>query len=245
MPRSGSTLLCDLLRQTGVSGAPASFFRAQSMANFSADWGIPAQRLEDFDQSYIDSARQHGCAGGGRFGMRIMWDNMPGLLARLTQIFRQAATDRARLELAFGPLQFIHLYRRDQVAEAVSYTIAEQTGLWHRHADGTERERVAPPAEPIYDAGQIRRNYDIVTKGHEDWLRWFAGENIDPHRLFYEDLADDLVAALRGVLRSLNLDPTKADHLRPGTARLADSRNAEWAARFRAETGLAPASTEG
>ncbi|HMF66717.1 MAG TPA: Stf0 family sulfotransferase, partial [Phyllobacterium sp.] len=29
-PRSGSTLLCDLLESTGIAGRPASYFRSES-----------------------------------------------------------------------------------------------------------------------------------------------------------------------------------------------------------------------
>ncbi|MEJ6403068.1 Stf0 family sulfotransferase [Yoonia sp. 2307UL14-13] len=244
MPRSGSTLLCDLLKQTKTAGKPDSFFRPQSMADFAARWDVPAQTLETFDHSYLGTALDRGTAGTGCFGMRIMWNNIPGLITRLDQLFPQTTTDQGRLQTAFGPLQFIHLFRRDKVAEAVSYAIAEQSGLWHRNADGTELERVAPPAEPVYDAAHIHRTYRIVTEGGEAWLRWFETHQITPFALAYEDLACDPVRQLHRVLQFLGRDPSKADGVVPGTARLADGRNAEWVARFRAEAGIAPAAIQ-
>lgn len=244
MPRSGSTLLCDLLGQTGTAGRPNSFFRPQSMADFAACWGVPAQTLKVFDQSYINTVLDRGTAGTGCFGMRIMWNNVPDLITRLGQLFPQAETDQERLQAAFGPLQFIHLFRRDKVAEAVSYAIAEQSGLWHRNADGTELERISPPAEPVYDAVHIHKTYQIVTEGSDAWQRWFDAQQITPFAQAYEDLADNPTGHLRKILQFLNIDPSKSDGITPGTARLADDRNAAWAARFRAEAGIAPAPTQ-
>lgn len=244
MPRSGSTLLCDLLTQTGVAGHPNSFFCPQSIADFAAEWDVPAPTLESFDQSYIETAIAHGSARTGCFGMRIMWqNNIPGLLQRLVTLFPRCDSDLDRLHAAFGPLAFIHLSRQDRVAEAVSYAMAEQTGLWHRHADGTEMERIAPPTEPIYHFDQIQLFYQEVNEGHAQWDTWFADQGIKPLRVIYEDLAHDPLGAMRTILRFLDLDPAAADGITPGTARMADARNADWAARFRTEAGLAPTPT--
>ncbi|WP_341367866.1 Stf0 family sulfotransferase [Yoonia sp. BS5-3] len=242
MPRSGSTLLCDLLSQTGVAGKPNSFFRPQSLADFAAEWDVPAPSLDDFDQSYIDAALTHGSANTGCFGMRIMWqNNVPDFIQRLGVLFPAAQTDLDRLQAAFGPLKFIHLARRDLVAEAVSYVIADQSGLWHRNADGSELERTRPPAEPDYDFDAIHAIYEEVSVGHGNWNSWFDGQNITPLQVAYEDLAQDPNDQLRRVLHFLGCDERKADGIRPGTARLSDARNADWAARFREEAGLAPA----
>lgn len=242
MPRSGSTMLCDLLTQTGVAGRPNSFFRPQSMADFAKEWNVPAQTLEGFDQSYIDTAITQGTAGTGCFGMRIMWqNNMPGLLKRLGALYPEASTALEKLQAGFGPLKFIHLARADKVAEAVSLAIAEQSGLWHRNADGTELERIAPPAEPIYNAAQIHEAYREVTTGQDAWANWFAAQDITPIRVTYEALAEAPDTQLARILIFLGLDPGKAAGITPGTARLANQRNRDWTKRFRAEAGLAPA----
>ncbi|MFQ1702475.1 Stf0 family sulfotransferase [Loktanella agnita] len=241
MPRSGSTMLCDLLKQTGVAGRPNSFFRPQSMGDFAARWNVPAHGIDDFALAYLCAVRDRGTAGTGCFGMRIMWDNLPGLASRLRQLFPAARGDRACLNAAFGKLKFIHLFRADKVAEAVSYDIAEQSGLWHRNADGTEMERVAPPAEPVYDKARIQAAYADVTAGNDAWLAWFENQAITPLSISYEALAAASAQHLRQILQFIGMDPSRADGIVPGTAPLADERNRAWAERFRAETGLAPA----
>ncbi len=239
MPRSGSTLLCDLLTQTGVAGRPNSFFRPQSMGDFANDWGIPAQTIDGFDHAYIDTARAQGTAQTGCFGMRIMWTNVPLLTARLAQLYRSTADDHTLLQAAFGPLKFIHLARADKVAEAVSLDIAEQSGLWHRNADGTERERTAKAAEPVYDATRIQAAYDEVTDGQRAWDAWFTKQNITPLRVSYEALAAQPTPQLRRILSHIGADPDKANNAAPQTAVLSSERNRMWAARFRKEAGLA------
>ena len=240
MPRSGSTLLCDLLFKTGIAGRPNSFFRPQSMADFATGWNVPVQTLDGFDQSYIDTVLMHGSAGTGCFGMRIMWNNIARLSARLGMLHPEVSGDFERLQVAFGPMDFIHLTRADKVAEAVSLTIAEQSGLWHRNADGSEMERTAPSTEPAYDFAQIQAAYREVTEGQDAWYDWFTAQGIEPLAVTYEALAKAPVTELARILEFLGLDPEKANGITPGTAKLATRRNFEWAARFRADAGLAP-----
>lgn len=234
-------MLCDLLKQTGVAGRPGSYFRPESMADFATRNNLPAQTLDGFDQAYLTSAITRGTDGTQCFGLRIMWPHMPGLTARLQQLFPAAKDELASLRAAFGKLKFIHLSRTDKVAEAISLHIAEQSGLWHRHADGTELERTPPTAEPVYDYARIQTAYEDVMAGNDAWLAWFENQAITPLSISYEALAAAPAQHLRQILQFIGMDPSRADGIVPGTAPLADERNRAWAERFRAETGLAPA----
>jgi LPS sulfotransferase NodH len=210
------------------------------MADFARDWGISPQTIHGFDQSYIDIALDRGAARTGCFGMRIMWNNMAHLVARLAQLYPATADDCHLLQSAFGRLKFIHLARADKVAEAVSLDIAEQSGLWHRNADGTERERTADAAKPIYDRARIQAAYEEVTDGQNAWDVWFAQQGITPLRVNYEALAEDHVTQLRRILSFIGADPDKAHGATPQTSVLSAELNRAWAARFRKESGLAP-----
>jgi LPS sulfotransferase NodH len=75
-------MLCDLLRRTGIAGAPESLFRPADIATYANEWGVTATD-QSWGRAYIDAACRHGRAGTGCFGMRIMWRDMPGFLARL------------------------------------------------------------------------------------------------------------------------------------------------------------------
>ena len=154
-PRSGSTLLCDLLTESGVAGRPASFYRQQSIAYYAEQFGVPPGEGSAFDRDYLAAVRQHGTDDTGTFSLRIMWSSVADLMARLAPLFPDWATDAARFERAFGAPLYVHLSRRNKVAQAVSRLKAEQTGLWHRAADGSERERTAPAQPAVYDGARL------------------------------------------------------------------------------------------
>lgn len=238
-PRSGSTMCCDLLASTRVAGNPNSFFRPQSIADFCSAWDVPETAIETFDQSYIDTALERGSAGTGCFGMRIMFSNMASLQARLTQLYPDADADVTRLSKAFGPLRFIHLTRTNKVAQAISYVRAEQSGLWHRHSDGRERERSPIDAESGYDHAQIAEKYKLLMGEKSGWTQWFNENAIKPLTITYEDLAADPHREMRRVFAYLDLSIDGLAQMACDTSRLSDVTSIEWETRFRAEAGLA------
>ncbi len=241
-PRSGTTLLCDLLAGTGVAGRPDSFFRRQSMSTWWADYlNVSSAKWDDdcaFDQSYLNAVLKEGAGGTPVFGMRLMWESLADLTKRLAVFYPDLPGDSARFRSAFGsasgPPLYVHLSREDKVAQGVSRLRAEQTGLWHVHADGTERERTRPEQDPVYDAQALGEHVATLEEHDAAWSSWFTEQGIEPLRIAYEKLSTEPQAALANILAALGLDPAIAKSVEPGTAKLADNESREWAARFRA-----------
>lgn len=235
-PRSGSTLLCGLLKAAGA-GAPNSFYhRSEFVAEWTADWGIQgpdAIGRDAFDRAYLAAAIRAGQGGTPLFGMRQMRDWLGTLTAALDRLHPGLASDRARLERAFGRLLFVHLTRGDKLGQAISLVRAEQSGLWHRAPDGSELERLAPPQEPAYDFARLAGAKAHLEAEEADWQSWFAAEGIAPLRLTYEALATDPAAELARVLEALGLPAPRPQEVTPGVAKLADALSREWARRFR------------
>lgn len=234
-PRSGSTLVCDLLAETGVAGRPNSFYRRQSMPGWAAEWGITVPPdSPDFDRIYLDAALRVGRAGTPMFGIRAMRDHLLEMLRRLDLLFPGLPGDAARIEAALGPTRYVCLSRKDKVAQAVSRLRAEQSGLWHRHADGAVREQVGPANEPRYDFDAIAAYLAEAEADEAAWEEWFSANRIVPLRITYEALTADPVSSIRLILTHLGLDPVHADGVSPRTAKLADDESRAWAARFAA-----------
>jgi LPS sulfotransferase NodH len=157
-PRSGSTLLCNLLASTKTTGNPDSYYGRQFISGWAEEWNLPkpdTMNGTEFNIAYLDAVIRIGKGGTGIFGLRLMRENRDELSAILDQIFPQLPSDRARFEKAFGNILYIHLSRDNKLAQAVSLVKAEQTGLWHIAPDGTEIERLAPAKEPQYDFERI------------------------------------------------------------------------------------------
>lgn len=228
-PRSGSTLLCDLLAGTGIAGRPNSFYREEDRADWADGFGVdPAD-----ETAFLAAVRDAGAGGTGIFGMRLMWESVGDLRRRLGALFPAAEGDAGLLEAAFGPIAFVHLSRRDRLAQAVSLLRARGSGLWHRHADGTERERLAPRGSAEYDAPRIAETMTALEAAERGWRAWFEAGAIRPIAVAYEDLAAAPRETLADLLGRLGLDRAAAARAAPRTARLADAETDAWVARYR------------
>ncbi len=238
-PRSGSTLLCNLLKQAGA-GKPHSYFRLGSIASWADQWGLPPTTPDTYGADYIAAAIKEGQNGTDTFALRSMWDSIDPLLSRLADL-NGPAGDMTLLTDQFGPMHFIHLTRADMIAQAVSLAIAEQSGLWHRNADGSVLEQVKEISTPVYDTAAITKELSGLQADAIAWQHWFDANDIAPHRLTYEALSADPQHTLAKVLTHIGMDPAIAATIQPGTAKLANAVNRDWCARYRAEHGLPPA----
>lgn len=241
-PRSGSTLLCRLLAQTGVAGNPESYFHRPSISawlddlELTPDASVPERDVLD---TIFQAAIGEGSLGTGIFGLRLQRHSFDFFTQKLAVLHPGLSNDADRFNAAFGRTAFVHLSRRDKVEQAVSYVKAQQTGLWHVAPDGSELERLAPPQEPVYDADKLRMHLDELTAYERDWEQWFEIEEIEPLRITYETLSDDPLEILRKVLDHLGLDRQVASGVKPGVAKLADATSRDWALRFRSEHNVA------
>ena len=156
-PRSGSTLLCGLLTSSGVAGRPASYFNRQGLHDYAQDWGITRPRDGRIDETYVRAALAAGKPPNGVFGGRIMAESLPELIGDLAAADPgSAGTDLERLSARFGRLKFVHLRRRDVVAQAVSWAKALQTHYWHadeapaRPTRRVRRHGLVPPGGRLF-----------------------------------------------------------------------------------------------
>jgi LPS sulfotransferase NodH len=240
-PRSGSTLLCKLLAATGVAGNPDSYFHRPSISGWLEDLGLardPSAPNRELLEAIFRTAIAKGTLDTGIFGLRLQRHSFDFFVKQLLVLYPGHSNCVERFQAAFGQTLFVHLTRRDKVAQAVSFVKARQTGLWHAAPDGTELERLSPPQEPAYDASEIRARLEEMTAYDDAWEHWFATSRINPLRITYEELSADPVKTLRAVLDLLGLEREAADGVEPAVAKLADDINRDWAARFRSEQNI-------
>jgi LPS sulfotransferase NodH len=153
----------------------------------------------------------------------------------LGPLFPKETTDAGRIAAAFGTPLYLFVERRDKVGQAISRIKAEQSGLWHRAADGSAREQGGEYREPEYDADRIRDSIAETTAHEANWRDWFAREGITPLTQTYEELSADPVGTIRALLTALGRDPSTADQIAPRTSKLADATSRDWAERYTRE----------
>ncbi|MEM9249800.1 MAG: Stf0 family sulfotransferase [Pseudomonadota bacterium] len=238
-PRSGSTMLCKLLAATKVAGHPASLFHQPSIEAWLKDYALDATPYASRQAALagiLEAARVRGRGETDVFGLRLQRGSVAFFLDQLRILFPDRPSDVARIEDAFGPTIFIFLSRRDKLDQAISYIRAEQTGLWHRNADGTILERQGIRREDGFDLMAIRAQMAEFAGYDVAWRSWFDAQSIRPLDLSYEQLTQEPQRHLADILRALGEDSAIAQTIPVQTAKLADEISRAWRARFVSET---------
>lgn len=217
-----------MLRATRGAGHPGSHFHVPDLAAWRSEYGLPVDApLRDI----LAAGHARGRGRDDRFGLRLQRRSATFLFEQLRNQHPKAPSDCAAFEAEFGPTRWIYLWREDVVAQAVSVEIARQSGLWHRAPDGTEIERLSPPAAPVYDRAALAAHIAEFVAAQAAWRDWFTAQAIAPLEVTYRALSDAPHQELNNVLG--HLGQSKAPEISLPTARLADEVNAEWIARYR------------
>lgn len=235
--RTGTTLLCRALADTGVAGLPDEYFLSVDPVAQPgwATWedGPFGVLLGATDRAgYLDAVYRLGTTDNGVFGVKLMANNLPWAIDAFRELPEFAGLDRAGvLQRALPEVRIVHVTRRDRVAQAVSWARAAQDGVWAVPLD----EAPCPVGEPAYDAELIGNLVRLIGEGEEEWRRVFAELEVEPCPVVYEDLTDEggWRSTLERVLAHLDLDPEGVTLPAPGLTRQRDGLNADWVARFR------------
>lgn len=212
--RSGSNYLCHELWRTGVLGSPVEFL------NPTDALPVLTNRFKTTSPAdYIRKLIAHRTSRNGVFGLKTHFHHFEAFLAQYP----------ALLEL-LAPVTFIHLDRRDKVAQAVSMAKALQTDFW---TSRIESERVAPQ----YDYELIAKCLDDVVLQEQSWPRWFQKHGITPFKVQYEELTADTPGVVRRIVDLLGVAGDEADTVRvPPMKRQGDETNKSWIERFHLDT---------
>jgi len=245
--RSGSTLLVESLRATGVAGEPQEFFQylpTTSQSPQPREWfaGVDDESilslLDPLDPGTPDLAppeiwrdyiRTVGRTPNGVWGGKLMWNQTRLLLNRAKDLPNRSGDGlRAAIRDVVGeePL-LIHVHRPDVVSQAVSFWRAVQTRVWRGRPDP------ARDARATYHAGAIAHVVTMLHAQQEGWRAWFAEEDIRPIDVPYPVLWRNLTQVVGTILEALGLDPRLAPE--PVLQRQADQRSDAWVDRYRAD----------
>lgn len=226
-PRTGSTLLCALLKSSGIAGVPESYYRAQDSQKWADKWKLAS----DFSfTDYLKASIDAGTTDNGIFAARIMWGTMEELTNNLRSLYLDIETkDSAILTKAYGRCRFIYIKRNDYVAQAVSLWRALQTDHWH--STEAVKDKIQPE-ELLYDFNRIQ-DYVREAEGHNAaWIEWFTKNDIEPLTIEYEELSADPVKETMRILNYLELSLPANITLSAGNKRMADALSQDWIERF-------------
>jgi LPS sulfotransferase NodH len=215
IPRSGSTLLCDLLAATGVAGAPIEVFHPDFMRVLARRWGT------ETTEAYVGQLLARKTGPNGVFGAKAHW-------AQYHPLFGEADP-----RTVLPNLRVILMSRRDRLRQAVSWVRALQTLRWH--SGGRERSE----REASYDPAHISRKVDRIGREEDAWRGLFERHGIESHLVVYEELVADQSGTVSDALEFIGVEPrSDLRALPPPLERQADALSEQWVERYRAETDV-------
>jgi trehalose 2-sulfotransferase len=227
-PRSGSTLLCHLLDQTGIAGHPEEYFEALRHSGlprrpheyFEADRHAniierlafrempdgreptpnPLWRPETYDR-YLAWASREGTTPNGVFGAKLMWGYLGDFATLLRGIDGMSGRPVPELlAAAFPNLHYVQITRQDKIRQAVSLWKAVQTQAWRAEA---ERR---PARDPVFSFRAVNYLVRLLTAHDASWDAYFLGLGIEPLKITYEELAEAPEPVVHGVLDHLGIE---------------------------------------
>lgn len=211
-PRSGTSLLAFLCKQTGALGFPLEYFTPINES-------LMRSRLTSgpgFDD-YVQKLMSVRTSPNGVFGFKMHYDEL--------NAFRSSGG----LELAaFSEMKIVLLERRDKLAQAISLLIASQTNCWI----GLEGFRMMQISTPHYDRLALQDILVGIEGWNTAWNDFIKMAGFPVLRLSYEDLIEDCSGAFNRISELFGVDfpppnPATLEIRKQGSA-----MNLEWKRRY-------------
>lgn len=206
-PRSGSTMLCDLLYKNDFCLAHEYFQPYEYMPILSDRWGCLQKGVLD-KALYIEKLCRFRTFENGWLGINLHGEHLPYYL--LMEKY-----------LSGIKKHFVHLVRNDTIAQAVSFEIARQTGQWSSNF-GVH--------------GECHYSYDGILQCLENIQRqtsliqaYLKSRNLDCQTIFYEDLLQYPDETLRKIPC---VSPEDELQTKPELSKQSGRKNLEWVELF-------------
>ena len=210
-PRSGSTLVSDVLYQAGI-GIPHEYFQSSQYAKLcAARWSVPTHAASGLPvkwEQYADALLKNRTTRNGVFACNIHASHI--------NAFNASKIDHAR------DFEYVVIFRRNLIAQSISYSAASQDMTWSSNYSDHGRRRYCF-THILRKARQLEWQYDQ--------MRAFADAHSLRELFVYEDIAKDLPAEISRVL-GLARDQVPVPRIEKQRA----STKNEFLDRFRADT---------
>lgn len=192
-PRSGSTLLCKILRETHLVGYPEEALTSAYLQQIQP--GLEISRVELLQQLPTAYATPNGI-----FGIKIMWPQVAQIVTSCHVLPGCQGLNAHEIFQHFFPgLRYIWIRRHDQEQQAVSLAIAQQTQKWSsKHAQ--------TGSDPVFNFYQIYDGYSASVYFDQQWQLFFKEHQLQPLELYYEDLIQDFTGETRRILDYLEVE---------------------------------------
>ncbi len=217
-PRSGSTYLCDLMRQTKLFGRPIEMLAAENIPKNMRT--VPARTAEE----YLANMFKHTASKNGVSGLKTSWFQFKD--------FNSALPNRRH----FKNFKFVYLYRRDIYSQAVSLYKATESKIFHTNIQHSE-ESLGKLRKLEYSFELIQKWHQRIARGEEGWTNFFLANDITPLCITYEDISSNINIVMERVAVHLGIPRrmVKSIQMESAHTKIGDRQSIEWAYRYALE----------
>ncbi|MEM7537291.1 MAG: Stf0 family sulfotransferase [Chloroflexota bacterium] len=196
--RSGTSLLCEALKNTGLAGFPEEYFLDAWMED--GEWA--RQHGVTSREGYLNLVKEKGTTANGVFGTKLMWNYFGKSIQKLQELPMYEGLDAPQLlPKIFPNMHYIWIVRQDKVRQAVSWAMAGQTG----HYTAWQAEENPPLQTPVFDFEFINNLHNLVIEGESGWQTFFADCGIEPCKVVYEEFVNEYESTALRILDMMHV----------------------------------------
>ena len=223
--RSGSTLLGEALYRAGGLGCPLEYLHPGFRSTFAARWGEPDL------PGYLRAMYRHRVDAAGTLGVKLFWPDVLSTCAErhpeqaewfsrnliAAPEFRERVFTKVSALIGefFPNPTFVHLWRVDQLRQAISDVRAVQSGRWrsfdqagaavHPAASYPTASGPVAGAGPAGDLGPdtVTAHLTAFAYQRQQWRDWFAWAGVTPIEVTYEQLVAEYATTCRDLAQRL------------------------------------------
>lgn len=209
-PRSGSTLLCDLLYKSGFCLAHEYFQPHEYLPILANRWGCLDNGVLN-KEKYVNQLAKFRTLNSGWLGINLHGHHLPAF-----NKFSECFSNSEKV--------FLRIRRRNVIAQAVSYEIASQTKRWSSEFQAK--------AKPTYSFNQIKKKLNSINHQNLITDTFLSLNNMVSTDIYYEDFIGNPGEVLGDILSDyIHKEPATASFLKKQSSNI----NEEWIERFSQE----------
>lgn len=211
IPRSGSTIFCETLWETGVLGAPMEYLAIPNRTGLynrlgSKDW-----------VDYWNKVKRVRTSDSGVFTSKIFSANLV-----------EIAKEHKDLYPLIKPTHIVFLTRDDVNRQAISFSRAVQTGAWFANAKSRRDEE--------YNVEQISHYVKDINNQKLFWEDVFVKIGVNVLRLTYEQFLADREGVANSVVDFLGEKPDPSKRIALPTIDVQrDEQTEQWLTKYLTE----------
>lgn len=230
-PRSGSTLLCKGLEETGIAGKPGEFFTLFEFNSLREKYKV---------ETYPDLKRklwQEGTSANGVFGIKIVNDQkvFDEIYSLKTKLDHRDSPEYDFMDEIFPKCKDIYLTRRNKIRQAVSWWKAIKDEVWHIEPGQNKQLHGQEFYQKNYDFAALKQLFKEAILHECSIQEHFTKLGIIPLTIVYEDMVKDFEGTIKKILTYLELDNKELRIEEMYYTKTADSESEKWVQRFSEE----------